>query len=221
VVSGFVYVIESPSGRDLLDGRTEGRVLTETLQLAGVPYSYSLVVDREMLAVALGERLEAALKHHRCPPILHLSMHGNQDGVALTDGEFVAWHDLRHLLLPLLRALGGGLLVCMSSCFGSSGCRMAMYEDDEPPFWALVGNLGKPTWSDAAVAYSCFYHLFFKGVDVQQCVHSMGLASGDAGFRLWTGAEVRASWADFLRQRVELERLFSGTSPLVPSTGSA
>ena len=45
-------------------------------------------------------------------------MHGHPDGVALTCGDFLLWHDLRHLLLPLNRAMQGGLLICMSSCFG-------------------------------------------------------------------------------------------------------
>lgn len=71
---------------------------------------------------------------------MHLSMHGSQDGVELTNGGFLSWHDLRGLLLSLNRAMQGGLLICMSTCFGSAGCRMAMYEDNEPTFWALVGN---------------------------------------------------------------------------------
>ena len=30
----------------------------------------------------------------------------------------------------------------------------------------MVGNYGKPTWSDTAVAYSAFYHLLSKGYNV-------------------------------------------------------
>jgi len=40
---------------------------------------------------------------------------------------------------------------------------MAMYEDDEFTFWALVGNTGSRSWADTAMAFMSFYHLFFKG----------------------------------------------------------
>lgn len=199
-IEGFVYVIESPAGRDLLDGRTEGRVLTEALSLACIPHWYSIATDKSLLFEALGDRLLEAWNFHNKSPILHLSMHGNQKGVELTSGEFLIWNDLRALLLPLIRAMNGGLLVCMSSCFGISGCRMAMHEDNEPHFWALVGNSQSPTWSDAAIAYVSFYHLFFKGFDMNTCVSSMRVASGDHNFNHHLGVDVRADWSAFIQQ---------------------
>src|SRR5689334_1005397 len=114
-MNGFVYIIESPSAYDLLDGRTEGRTLGEALTLAAIPYWYSLAIDKATLTQALGPRLLEAWRALGKLPILHLSMHGNQDGVQLSSGEFISWHDLRNLLLPLNQALQGGLLICMSS----------------------------------------------------------------------------------------------------------
>lgn len=198
--NGFVYVIESPSASDLLDGRTEGGALVQTLDLAQIPRWYSLVTDRSTLYAALGHRLVSAWDYHKAPPILHLSMHGNSEGVGLTCGDFLDWHELRQLLIPLLRAMNGGLLICMSTCFGSSGCRMAMYSDNEPPFWALIGNAASPNWPDAAVAYITFYHLFFKGLDVVDCVQIMKNASGDNGFGLHLGEESRTNWLVFWEQ---------------------
>lgn len=201
-IDGFVYVIESPAPYDLLDGRTEGKVLTEALGLAGIPYWYSLACDKATLLEALGNRLGEAGRYHKGKsPILHLSMHGRQDGILLTNGQFISWDNLRGLLLPLIRAMQGGLLVCMSSCFGNSGCRMAMYADNEPHFWALVGNNASPTWADAAIAYVSFYHLFFKGVKINICVESMNIASGDHNFMLNIGAETKAGWESFIQQR--------------------
>lgn len=191
---GFVYVIESPSADDLLDGRTEGDALVRSLDLAQIPRWYSLVTDKNTLFRALGNRLIAAWNCHKVPPILHLSMHGNTDGVGLTCGDFLNWGELRQLLLPLIRDLNGGLLICMSTCFGSLGCRMAMYADNEPHFWALVGNTGSPNWPDAAVAYITFYHLFFKGFDVKTCVEIMKKSSADNRFGLHLGEETRTNW---------------------------
>jgi hypothetical protein len=151
-LNGFVYIIESPAATDLLVGRTEGRVLNESLRITEIPQWYSLAANRKMFVEALGSRLAAAWKQYGRLPILHLSMHGNATGISLTSGDFLSWDELRRFLLPLIRTMRGGLLVCMSSCFGSSGCRMAMYSDGEPCFWALVGNRGSATWADAAIA---------------------------------------------------------------------
>lgn len=199
-LNGFVHIIESPSGIDLLDGRTEGRVLSEALRVAGIPHCYNLASDKQMLLEALGNRLASAWKSHNRLPMLHLSMHGNNDGVQLTSGEFLTWHELRNALLPAIRAMQGGLLVCMSSCFGLSGCRMAMYSDEEPPFWALVGNSGSATWADAAIAYVSFYHLFFKGFPLTTCVDSMKVASGDYQFMCFFGQETKENWQAFIQR---------------------
>ena len=175
-------------------------MLSEALKVAGIPHWYCLATDKSMLLEALGNHLIAAWTTHQRLPILHLSMHGTNDGVALTSGEFLSWHELREHLLPLLRKMQGGLLICMSSCFGSAGCRMAMYTDGEPPFWALVGNNASATWADAAVAYVSFYHLLFKDFPVPICVESMKAASGDHQFNCWFGNETQKDWQLFLQQ---------------------
>jgi len=203
MIHAFVAAIESPASHDLLDGRSEGRALCEALELANIPHSYSLATDREALRIALGDRLRAAARHHGKVPIIHLSMHGNAEGVGLTSGDFFTWDELRIELLPLLRATKGTLLVCMSSCFGNSGCRMAMQEDNEPTFWALVGNTDSPSWADAAVAYISFYHLFFKGLDLHNCVESMKLASADHNFVYHIGVKTKQNWQNFLRENSE------------------
>jgi hypothetical protein len=208
VTTGFVYVIESPSPADLLDGRTEGRVLSEALALAGIAHTYSVAADALTFDIALGQRLVDAWKQHQQPPILHLSMHGNAEGVGLTNGDFLTWDQLRAKLLPLLRILPNALLICMSSCFGYSGCRLAMYLDNEPHFWALVGHPDSVNWADAAVAYVTFYHLFFKGEPVTACVEAMKTASGDSRFLLSAGAEAKKSWADHV-QRMNYETILA------------
>lgn len=195
MATGFVYVIESPSDDDLLDGRTEGRSLCEALRLAEIPHWYSLVTTSKTFEESIGRRLSEALSRFNQPPIIHLSMHGNNDGVALTNGEFLSWENLRRSLAPLTNAMNGGLLICMSSCFGSSGCRMAMHEENDQPFWALVGNATSALWADAGVAYITFYHLFFKDIPVEQCVERMRLASGDNNFMVFSGYAVKADWA--------------------------
>lgn len=203
----FVHVVESPSSEDLLDGRTEGRVLLEALGLSGVPATYNLVTSRSTLNEALGKRLADAMGLWRRFPILHFSLHGNADGVALTDREFIPWHDLREELLPINQATRGGLIVCLSSCFGASGCRMAMYENQPLPFLALVGHPESALLSDAAVGFVAFYHRLRKGASVFDAAEAMKIASGDQSFGVRTGTAIQEDYTSYLtRQRLEEQR---------------
>ena len=90
-------------------------------------------------------------------PIIHISAHGGLDGLELSSKESISWNELRDLLLPINEALSGGLLLCMSSCEGFAACKMAMNETRNQPFLGVIGNYGKPTWSDTAIAYASFY----------------------------------------------------------------
>lgn len=197
MLQAFVHIVESPSPTDLLNDQIEGRALCGALQLARIPHVYNLASNRETFRAALSERLVQALNTpalHGLRPILHLSMHGNDSGLGLTSGEFMSWEDLHTDLAPLLNAMNGGLLICMSSCFGLSGCRMAMNTTADQPFWALVGNSHSVDWSDAAVAYITFYHQFFKSTQLDDCVRIMGEAAGDQNFLHLPGHAVKQSW---------------------------
>jgi hypothetical protein len=205
LLPAFVHIIESPSANDLLDGRTEGRVLNEILNLANIPHCYNLVTTKETFNTALGTRLDEASMNFQKNPILHLSMHGNEDGIALTDNTFLEWADLQARLTPLNNHLEGKLLICMSSCFSSSGCWMAMNEDKDEPFWALVGNKCSVSWENAAVAYVTFYHLLFKNTlveksQIEEYVEYMKLASKDNNFEVWWGHTIKTAWAKHIKE---------------------
>lgn len=202
MVNGFVHIVESPSPRDFLDGRTEGRALSEALTVACVPHTYNVATNFEMLVEALGAQLRSAVQEKKAPPILHFSAHGNSDGIGLTSGEFVRWDMLERLLQPIQNFFPMGLLICLSACESSSGMRMAMTDSPDRPFWALVSHMGKPTWGDCAVGYIAFYNRFFKGHDVSTCVDAMKAATGDYGFAVWHGEQIKANWLASAQQQV-------------------
>jgi hypothetical protein len=153
-----------------------------------------------MFETALSQRLRMAIGHYKAPPILHFSAHGNSHGIGLTSGEFLSWSDLDTLLQPIHQSFRVGLLICLSSCESSQGMRMAMTNGPERPFWALVSHMGKPTWSDCAVAYIVFYNGFFKDHGIEASVEAMKAATGDGSFAFWFGEQVKADWLDRARQ---------------------
>ncbi|QKQ75590.1 hypothetical protein [Nostoc sp. TCL240-02] len=205
----FVHIIESPSDEDMLDGRTEGKSLASLLTLAGIPHCYNLVATEKTLRIALYKSLPHEIEKTGGKfPILHFSMHGNPGGIGLTDNRVITWDELCHLIMPvqqLLQEASLDLLICMSSCHGSFGSQMAQTKQGYIPFKFLIGNRDSVPWDDAAVAYKVFYHLLFKGLDLNHCYEVMQLASHNNKFEVYNGQEVHLNWINYnqqIRQRL-------------------
>lgn len=200
--NSFAYIIESPSGDDLFDGRTEGRALCETLALAGHAHTYTIATDRARLQRALSagddDRLMSEWRRHRAPPVIHFSAHGNEHGIALTSGEHVSWHELRQMLDPINDRMSEGLLVCFSTCSGYAGTRMSMYLEDIRPFWAVIGSGTNVSWGDALVGFTAFYHHWFQDRSVEHCVDAMRSASGHNAFFFQLGQESQEGYRQYV-----------------------
>jgi hypothetical protein len=202
LLNAFVHIIESPSSNDLLNGDTQGRVLDEAFRLAGIPSKYNLVTNLETFKEALSTRLDSACSELEGFPILHFVMHGDAEGIQLTNGEDITWKDLNKLITPYKKYMGGWSIICMSTCEGYYAKSMDENIDNVPPLFALIGNTSKIEYSDAAVAYITFYHLLFKGIDIGHCVESMKVASGDENFVLINGLEIKTSYMEYIEKQI-------------------
>jgi hypothetical protein len=135
-------------------------------------------------------------------PILHISAHGGPDGIQLSSGDVITWAMLREFLVPINESLQGILLLCMSACEGYSASRMAMYVENKPyPYYVMIGNYGRPTWSDTAVAYLAFYHQPFKGVPIRDAVDAMRSASGDSGWAVEMADEIKRGYVELVESK--------------------
>jgi hypothetical protein len=188
LLPAFIHTIESPSSQDLLENRFEGTSLMAGFQLSNIAYSYNLVTDRKTFYNAFGYRLNNAYEeYYPKVPIFHLSMHGNESCIALTNGECITWNELYTILSPINQNMNGNLLLCMSSCSGIYSFNMNYSQNIDLPILAFVGSDISIPWSDAAIAYATFYHLLFKGTSLQQCVEAMRIASGNNNFHYILG----------------------------------
>ena len=199
----FVYVIESPSAPDLYHHRSEADLLRQAINLDLTTCVTRCAISRDAFNAALHVGLfEEMQAFPNLVPILHVSAHGNSEGIRLSNGNTIGWEELRLLLQPINAALQGCLIVCMSCCEGYSGTRMAMFTDDQPlPFYAIIGASGSPTWSDTAVAYATFYHLLAKGHFVDRCVAAMRISSGVSTFFLSRADQEKQSFIDFVQNQ--------------------
>lgn len=196
----FVYVVESPSAVDLYHRRGEGEIIRQAVNLNGIACVVKTAISLEAFEASLkiGLQESMALFSNQIP-ILHISAHGFIEGIQLSNDEILEWRLLKELLRPINKALQGSLLVCMSSCEGYSGTRMAMHpEDDDLPFLALVGNAQRPTWADTAVAYTTFYHQLCKGQHITDATSAMCVASGDNQFFVEYAEQTRKGYLEYV-----------------------
>lgn len=112
MTTGFVYVIESPTPFDLLNGQTAAQLLCEELEVAGIGHGYHVAADKEMLEIVLRLRIATECKRRAIPATLVLSIYAESRGLRLTSGELVLWDELQGMLLAVRYAQPIGALVC-------------------------------------------------------------------------------------------------------------
>jgi hypothetical protein len=194
----YVHIVESPSPQDLFEGRTEGQILKSFLDLSGIPCEYCLVVDKSRLEEALTSRVLEAVNKHDAKPILHFSCHGNENGIQLTNQsgtqEYVPWENLAEWV-ALNNKQFDGIGVCMSSCSGLTGKKMAHVIDPRhvPMHW-IVGTSKKFDYPDGALAFCAFYRGFQKDVPMDKLLPSIRIASGIDDFDIAYGAVAHSEY---------------------------
>ena len=196
----FVFVIESPSAVDLYHRRSEGEIVRQAVELNGlhcvVKTAISLAAFNACLKIGLSQAMDALPGHI---PLLHISAHGDAHGIQLSNDYLMSWLDLKEHLRPVNQALGGSLVVCMSSCEGYSGTRMAMHiGEDDLPYFALIGCGSQPTWGETAVAYTTLYHQLWRGEPVGDAVAAMRVASGNDKFFVEHAQTIRQDYVAYL-----------------------
>lgn len=200
-VKFFIFVIESPSAPDLYNKVSEGEVIKNAVALNGIHCVVKTAISLEAFIASL--KIGVADEMQKLPnhiPILHISAHGNSDGIQLSDGHMLTWDQLKELLKPLNTALNNFLVVCMSSCEGYSGVRMAMSSDESDlSYFALIGSSAKPTWSETAIGYATFYHHLSRGEHISQAVDAMKIASGNNLFFIEHAEETRKGFIEYLK----------------------
>jgi hypothetical protein len=197
-----VYIVESPSSEDFLFGRREGQSLSEMLKLSQIPNVYLVAIDEpgfdravEIVLKDFQERL--GRETGPVMPFLHLSCHGTEDGLLLSNEDIISWDTLREKLnilntAPTGTEFGSIFHLCISACQGLNA-----FQSDTPgspsPFAALIGTIEKVEWVDALVAYTVYYHSFiYKELEVAESMERMNQSIGKYEmFQVYLGHDLK------------------------------
>lgn len=180
-----VLIAESVSSEDFYFHRTDGFAANEVLRIQQVRTQYRLAFDRESLRRAIKE---AASDDYR---LLHLSCHGNDDEVVLTDGASIDWLDLADELRPYAR-LDRSLV--LSSCSGGYVGVTKALQKAGVVFGYVFGSTSSEGvgFTDSCLAWSVLYSQIIKhGFSRQDLKATLGkinaVVPGDFVYRRWNG----------------------------------
>jgi len=165
-----IVVVESPNPIDLLEGRSESDGLVSACKLIGhQSISFFAKSRREFKEICLylaSADTEHASKHPSAPLFLHLSCHGNCEGIAF-GSNVLDWKALVQDLEPILDnpLYEGNFALAISSC--GSGEHdlyehfLSRIEDDVeakiPQYiFSIPGD--SVYWGEALVGWVLFYH---------------------------------------------------------------
>lgn len=201
-----VYIIESPSEEDLSTGRSEGDALYESLRLADCDVIYKLVKSRAEFESAFEFIIEDFYEKKgkwSAMPFIHISAHGDEDGIQLTNDDLIDWIDFNTLLDMINSKIGfvphfteyshnaSRVVLCFSACKGFNAFKI-WNETNHCPYQCVVGPTVDIDWSDSLTAFITFYHLTnFKNKSFDEAVKQMNLSAGlNDEFKYFVSPEV-------------------------------
>ncbi len=162
------YIVEFVSAANFYRREWEGHVVEEIVRLSGARTTYRIAITKGFLIQAL----ERASK--RDCEIFHLSCHGNDEGICLTNGERLSWDELAEAFDD---ATYDPDALILSSCLGGEGgAARAFFKKEWRPsvIFGSESNSDKLTFSGACISWPILYtELVQKGMGREVFQHAV------------------------------------------------
>jgi len=187
-----VFVAESVQAEDFYEGRTDGFAANEVLKIQQVRTSYKVVFDKYHLKRAIHDAQAGEFE------VLHISAHGDDGGISLTDGNFVTWLELAGLLGTL-----GGVpdrarkILVISSCMGGYVGLSKALQKRGVAFRFIFGSTARAGvgFTHSCLAWSILYNRFaelgssrFDLPELRITLDKINqVVPGDFVYRRWNG----------------------------------
>jgi hypothetical protein len=188
-----VFIAESVQPEDFYDGRTDGFAANEVLKIQQVRTAYKIVVDRKHLVRAMEDAPSGSFQ------VLHISAHGSDEGIELTDGDFVTWLDLSRLLRPFASvSIQPKKVLVVSSCMGGYVGLSKALQKLEVAFRFIFGSTSSKGvgFTHCCLAWSILYNRLVEQGDARYEIGELRatldkinqVVPGDFVYRRWNGS---------------------------------
>lgn len=163
-----IAIIESPNPIDAFVGRTEATSLCATARLLeheALPFTIHSKQDFRNMCAYLASADSQHCQYDAKPLVVHISAHGDGDGVAF-GSDNISWEHLADELIPIFKNdfYDGRILISLSAC-GSGDqkihrtlrAKLKKNTNKWPQYiFSILGNT--VNWDDALVAWTVLYH---------------------------------------------------------------
>lgn len=190
-----IYVIESPSDIDRLQGRNEGRALIEGLKHTTKQTRYYDVASKEAFDLAIQDIIEDSRintglvrvyknlqtgesKEELIEPMIHFSCHGNSEGISLTNKSFIRWEEL-HAKFEFMDKVSATpnvfqmLILSLSSCHGMSFINFLKDCKGNKRYTAVIAPNRKIGWDEGYIFYSSLFRHMTRQTNVGTAERSL------------------------------------------------
>lgn len=168
-----VFILECPNPIDLLYGRAESKSIENICKLIGhQAVSFSIKSESEFMETiryisTIDKAHDRADKRNE-PLCIHLSAHGNEEGLDFGDG-LKNWSKIHIWLKPLMKNIeyDGKVILVISACGANKQYLTKLIRKDVkrdvkdsvvPLKYIFVFAAENVRWSDAAIAWAILYH---------------------------------------------------------------
>jgi hypothetical protein len=196
-----VFIAESLHPDDFYEERLDGLAASRVLLIDNSQVRYRTVFDLQHLRRALQEAA------HELYDVFHLSCHGSDDGIELTDGEFIDWLSLAELLKSFS---GEHRLLVMSCCNGGHvGLTKALEKAGAVFGWVFGSTTDEVNFTDSCIAWSVLYR---KLLAADLCTRDVARATVDILNHTLEGRFVCREWIP-RREKFQAYPAFKPVSP--------
>jgi hypothetical protein len=147
-----IFIAESVFAEDFYDGDLEGHVVEAIARVLHCKSTHKIVLDAKMLRRAI----KAAARNEY--DILHLSCHGDEQGIQLTDEAELSWDELADCFQGLERVPEA---LVVSSCVGGDHGISRAFKDRKKRPHVIFGAEGRKgrriTFPGACIAWPVLY----------------------------------------------------------------
>ncbi len=167
-----LFIIESVDPMNLLQGRTESQALAEICKIIGHEVAALAAYSKSDFRKICSYISSIDSKHDKrrrkgIPLCIHLSAHGNSDGLGF-GREFIEWKDILRIMKPIytdMNGYDGEVVLVISACGAGDQNLFEEFEKEwdknekfNPPKYIFVTEDEEVSWDGALVSWAMFYH---------------------------------------------------------------
>ncbi len=117
-------------------------------------------------------------------PILHFVLHGNEEGLVLSSGNFIDWEELATAILRINIASANNLFITMAVCYGFFIGHIQSVPHTRTAFFLILGREGEHMGGDFTNDYRKFYSTLATSSNFAEAMDAID-SNNRSGYKLY------------------------------------